>query len=872
MLSLVGITKWYPLGNEQVEALRGGDISFRRSEFVSVLGPSGCGKTTLLNIIGGLDRYSQGDLRIGGRSTKDYRDADWDAYRNHSIGFVFQNYHLIPHQSVLSNVELALTLAGVSKAERRRRAAAVLQRVGLGDHLRKRPNQLSGGQMQRVAIARALINNPEILLADEPTGALDSETSVQIMELLKEISQEKLVIMVTHNPDLAEQYSSRIVRLLDGRVIDDSDPYTEEEPAPAAEKKSKKRQKGTSMSFFTALSLSMNNLLTKKGRTLLTSFAGSIGIIGIALILSLSSGFQAYIDRVQQETLASYPLSIQRETADMSGVMVNFMKAQSEEVDHPLDRVYANRSISKLMEALTADRKENRMKEFKEFVDSSADIKQYTTAVQYGYDFDLQVYRAETDDGVVQVNPNTVLQSLGGGNTQITAMMSGGMTDGNVWREMLGNETFLSSQYETVVGRWPRAYNEVVLIVDKNNEISEIALYALGLKDQSELSDMLAAYSRGEKVETEDVSFSYDEMLALTSKVVLNCDYFEQNEEGGWTGLRGDEDRLKALVDAGEEIRVVGVMRSDDKSSSASGSAAIGYTAALTEWVATRVNESEIVKAQKADETIDVFTGHAFDEAYKEYTMEDVRAYVAGLPAEQQAQMAAAIAATPEDKVLADFTKRMKAAAPQTTYAQNLATLGVVDLDQPSTVYLYPIDFESKDVLKELIADYNERMKADGKEDYAIEYTDYIGLLMSSISNIIAAISYVLIAFVAISLVVSSIMIGIITYISVLERTKEIGILRAMGASKRDVSRVFNAETFIVGLAAGLIGIGICLLLIVPINNLIEAVGNIPDCAYLPVGGAAVLVLISMVLTVIAGLIPAKIAATKDPVVALRTE
>ena len=871
MLSLVGITKWYPLGNEQVEALRGVDISFRRSEFVSVLGPSGCGKTTLLNIIGGLDRYSQGDLRIGGRSTKDYRDADWDAYRNHSIGFVFQNYHLIPHQSVLSNVELALTLAGVSKAERRRRAAAVLQRVGLGDHLRKRPNQLSGGQMQRVAIARALINNPEILLADEPTGALDSETSVQIMELLKEISQEKLVIMVTHNPDLAEQYSSRIVRLLDGRVIDDSDPYTEEEPAPAAEKKTKKRQKGTSMSFFTALSLSMNNLLTKKGRTLLTSFAGSIGIIGIALILSLSSGFQAYIDRVQQETLASYPLSIQRETADMSGVMVNFMKAQSEEVDHPLDRVYANRSISKLMEALTADRKENRMKEFKEFVDSSADIKQYTTAVQYGYDFDLQVYRAETDDGVVQVNPNTVLQSLGG-NTQTTAMMSGGMTDGNVWREMLGNETFLSSQYETVVGRWPRAYNEVVLIVDKNNEISEIALYALGLKDQSELSDMLAAYSRGEKVETEDVSFSYDEMLALTFKVVLNCDYFEQNEEGGWTDLREDEDRLKALVDAGEEIRVVGVMRSDDKSSSASGSAAIGYTAALTEWVATRVNESEIVKAQKADETVDVFTGHAFDEANKTYTMEDVRAYVAGLPAEQQAQMAAAIAATPEDKVLADFTKRMKAAAPQTTYAQNLATLGVVDLDQPSTVYLYPIDFESKDALKDLIGDYNDQMKAQGKDDYAIEYTDYIGMLMSSISNIIAAISYVLIAFVAISLVVSSIMIGIITYISVLERTKEIGILRAMGASKRDVSRVFNAETFIVGLAAGLIGIGICLLLIVPINNLIEAVGNIPDCAYLPVGGAAVLVLISMVLTVIAGLIPAKIAATKDPVVALRTE
>ncbi len=878
MLKLTGITKHYRVGDSVVEALRGVDISFRQNEFVSILGPSGCGKTTLLNIIGGLDRYTDGDLSILGKSTKQFTDANWDTYRNHSIGFVFQSYNLIPHQSVLSNVELALTLSGVSKAERRKRAAEVLARVGLEDHLHKRPNQLSGGQMQRVAIARALVNNPEILLADEPTGALDSETSVQIMELLKEISHDKLVIMVTHNPELAEQYSTRIVRLLDGLVTDDTDPFIEEPVAEALpakkERAKKKKERGTSMSFWTALTLSTNNLMTKKGRTFMTSFAGSIGIIGIALIMSLSSGFQAYIDRVQTETLSTYPLTLESQTSDMAEMMAAMMEMESEDLGHELDKVYTNDSMTQLMKALVEGRTNNDLTEFKHYLENSKKMQQYVSDIQYVYDLDLQIFKSDTSDGVVQTNPNKVLEEMMG--EQSTQMMGASpmAPSTNVWQELLGNQELLDTQYDVIKGRWPKAYNEVVLVVDKNNEISEIALYALGLKDQNELKAMMQSFMKGETFETENVSFTYDEMLDLTFKLVLNSDYFDYDETTKqWVDKSESELYLKELVENGEEIKVVGIIRPSEEAVATPMTGSIGYTKELTEWVIKEIQKSEIVKLQQQDKTVDIFTGNPFptDEEIV-YTMADVQAYIQTLPVEEQMQMGAMLQNMPEEQILAMFTERMEAMQPKTTYEQNLATLGVVDLDTPYRINLYPVDFESKDLIKEIIDDYNQKKIDEGHENQEIQYTDYIGLMMSSISNIIKVISYVLIAFVAISLVVSSIMIGIITYISVLERTKEIGILRAMGASKRDVSRVFNAETLIVGLTAGALGIGVTLLLLIPTNIIIEAMSDIPNVAQLPLGGGVALVVISMVLTVIAGLIPSKVAAKKDPVVALRTE
>ncbi len=876
MLTLTNITKHYTVGDTTVEALRGVNIAFRQNEFVSILGPSGCGKTTLLNIIGGLDRYTDGDLSIGGVSTKQYTDAHWDHYRNHSIGFVFQSYNLIPHQTVLANVELALTLSGVSKAERRRRASEVLARVGLQDHLHKRPNQLSGGQMQRVAIARALINNPEILLADEPTGALDSETSVQIMELLKEISHDKLVIMVTHNPDLAEQYSTRIIRLLDGQVTDDSNPF---EVAPADEqpaKKSRKREKvrSRSMSFWTALSLSTNNLMTKKGRTVMTSFAGSIGIIGIALILSLSSGFQAYIDRVQSETLSAYPLTIERETADMTEMMVTMMEMHSDEPDHDLDKVYTNSAMTELMQAMVEERTVNDLTEFKKYLETEEKLDPYISAIQYAYNLDLQIFKSDIDDGVVQVNPNTVLQSMMG-EQQAEMMSASPMSNGNVWEELLGNQELLESQYELVGGgRWPTAYNEVVLIVDRNNEISEIALYALGLKDQDELEEMMKRFMKGESFETESVSFTYDEIMDLTFSLVLNSDYYDYDDATGqWVDKSEDELYLTELVENGEEIKVVGIIRPKEEAVATAMTGSIGYTHALTEWVIEHIQDSEIVQQQQADETVDVFTGNPFPTHEKPvYTMADVQAYTQTLSAEEQMQMGALMQTMTEEQILAMFTQRMEDMQPTTTYEQNLSMLGVVQLDSPSRINLYAVDFESKDVIKEIIDDYNQQMADDGKEEQVIQYTDYIGLMMSSISTIISVISYVLIAFVAISLVVSSIMIGIITYISVLERTKEIGILRAMGASKKDISRVFNAETLIVGFAAGALGILVTLGLLIPINLIIEWVGGIANVAQLPLAGGIGLVVISMVLTTVAGLIPSRVAAKKDPVEALRTE
>ncbi len=897
MLKLTDIVKSYSSGSAKVEALKGINIEFRENEFVSILGPSGCGKTTMLNIIGGLDRYDNGDLSINGRSTKLFWDGDWDAYRNHSIGFVFQNYNLIPHQTVLSNVELALTLSGVSKSERRRRATEVLQKVGLGDQLRKKPNQMSGGQMQRVAIARALVNNPEILLADEPTGALDSETSVQIMELLKEISGEKLVIMVTHNPELAEKYSSRIIRLLDGKIIDDSNPYHPNEftatSADAADKKkSKKKDKSgkTSMSMLTALSLSLNNLMTKKGRTLLTSFAGSIGIIGIALILSLSNGFQLYIDKAQEDTLSSYPLSIQKESMDLASMITTLQDANSDETDHDLDKVYSANVMSELMNTMVTEIKTNNLSDFKKYIEEDENGKKmadYTSAIQYSYDVPINVYKSDTSDGVVQVNPSTVMEKMGMNQNSSMMMFS---NSSNFWDELIGNRTLIESQYDLLAGEWPSKFNEVVIVVSKKNEISDVELYSLGLKDQSELEENMKKAMEGEPFTIESVSFTYDELLQLKFKLLLAGDlYTHDAATDTWRDISEDEILMKKAIAGGVDLNVVGIVRPSEDAASSSINGVVGYTHELVEYIINATNDSEIVKAQKKDPKTDIFTGLPFETdeedkatdaqpdfasmtpeeiaAYQQQAAEEqaqIEEFIATLPEETQSYLAT----LPQEERLAMVKGYLEQAQPKTTYEENLTKLGVADLSDPSSIQLYPVDFESKESIESLISDYNE-----GKpEEEQISYTDLVGIMMRSVSTIINMISYVLIAFVSISLVVSSIMIGIITYISVLERTKEIGILRSIGASKQDISRVFNAETLLIGLVSGALGIGITLLLNIPVNAVIQALSGISNVSRLPVGGAVILVIISMTLTLIAGLIPSGMAANKDPVVALRTE
>lgn len=905
MLKLTNIVKSYVSGDTRVQALKGISIEFRESEFVSILGPSGCGKTTMLNIIGGLDRYDNGDLSINGKSTKQFKDNDWDSYRNHSIGFVFQNYNLIPHQTVLSNVELALTLSGVSKSERRRRAVEVLTKVGLGDQLHKKPNQMSGGQMQRVAIARALVNNPEILLADEPTGALDSETSVQIMELLKEISKDKLIIMVTHNPELAEKYSSRIIRLLDGNVIDDTNPYepneykvTSSKDETKGGKKKKAKKEKTSMSIGTAFSLSLNNLMTKKGRTLLTSFAGSIGIIGIALILSLSNGFQLYIDKVQEDTLSSYPITIQQESVDLASMAAAIEETKSGETDHDLDRVYSSNIMSDLMNTMVAEINTNNLADFKKYIETDETgktINNYLSAIEYSYDIDLNIYKADTSDGVVQVNPSTVMESMGMGVNSNSAeiassspmsLMSG---NGDFWDELLGNQTLLESQYDLLQGRWPEKYNEVVVVVNKKNEISDVALYSLGLKDQAELSDNMKKIMNGEPIESESLSFTYDELLNLKFKLLLNSDrYSYDSETNTWIDVSDDEILMKKAVDNGIDINVVGIIRPNDDAAASSINGSVGYTHELVEYVINAAKESEIVKAQLADPETDVFTNLPFEAnavsasdaqpdvtqmtpeelaAYQqqaELQQQKINEYMQTLSEEQQQY----IASLSDEERTALLEKYLEQNEPETTYEENLSKLGVADIENPSAILLYPVDFESKEFIEDIIRDYN-----DGKaEEDQISYTDLVGMLMSSVSTIINMISYVLIAFVAISLVVSSIMIGIITYISVLERTKEIGILRSIGASKKDISRVFNAETLIIGFVSGALGIGLTLLLNIPVNIIINHVAGISNISRLPWLGAVILVLISMCLTLIAGLIPSGVAAKKDPVVALRTE
>ena len=1043
MLQLTDIVKTYKTGGSEVQALRGVSIAFRQNEFVSVLGPSGCGKTTLLNIIGGLDRYDSGDLAIVGRSTKEFKDADWDSYRNHSVGFVFQSYNLIPHQSVLSNVELALTLSGVSKSERRKRAREVLEKVGLGDQLSKKPNQLSGGQMQRVAIARALVNDPEILLADEPTGALDSQTSVQIMELLSKIAENRLVIMVTHNPELAEQYSTRIVRLLDGQVIDDTDPFEEDayiaetqatrqaqRKQKKAEKKRKKKER-TSMSFWTALSLSTNNLMTKKGRTFMTSFAGSIGIIGIALILSLSNGFQVYIDNVQQDALSTYPMSIEKQTVDLTSLLESMAK-KAQKSEHELDKIYSNPIMTGMMDMFSADVTTNDLASFKTFIENPENgvLDKLSTPPQYGYNIDLNIYKSDVTNGVVQLSPDNVLTDLMGsygmgGNAETNQWMSMSSMNGfNIWTEMIDNAEMLDSQYDVIAGRWPSAYNELVLVADTNNEIADVALYSIGLLDQEELLDTISALMQqnGEAVEAKEASFTYDEILNTTFSLVLPADYYAKNADTGeWEDMRFEDNYMEELVRGGVQLKIVGIVRPDEEATATSITGAVGYTHALTDYLVTETAKREIVKEQMADPDVDVFTGLTFkdveekqalaeraqktEKAEEETTTaaqvsadgalhpavgnlgvqhapavvpvattmseDEIRAYIeqnvpesdraetlefvdlfmkntrtlrerrqmtemldrlladyevpgvgrisgdqaysyilllnrqqkldmltamiTGDMSAIEAELPAELTTQPQEEPAAetpDGTAEEPAAEtpaepetepepelppePQIVAAENLAVnkklLGIADPDDPDRINLYPVDFQAKEDLGAIIEAYNQSQRDKGKEEGVINYTDYIGIFLSSVTTIINVVSYVLIAFVAISLVVSSIMIGIITYISVLERTKEIGILRSIGASKRDISRVFNAETLIVGFAAGVIGILVTVLLNIPANIVIKALVDISNVSRLPVGGAIALIIISVLLTMIAGLIPSRYAAKKDPVEALRTE
>lgn len=878
MLQLKNIVKDYVSGDTTVQALKGIDITFRDSEFVSILGQSGCGKTTLLNIVGGLDQYTSGDLIINGRSTTKYKDSDWDTYRNHTIGFVFQSYNLIPHQSVLSNVELALTLSGVSKAERRKRAVEVLEKVGLGDQIHKKPNQMSGGQMQRVAIARALVNNPDILLADEPTGALDSATSIQIMELLKEISKDRLIIMVTHNPELAEKYSSRIVRLLDGKVTDDTMPYEPTDGRVTENDRSGKgkRKKGTSMSFVTALSLSANNLMTKKGRTLLTAFAGSIGIIGIALILALSSGFQSYIKRVEEDTLSSYPIAIEEEQVDYSSMMSAFMGQHVGEASEKEDgKIYSNNIISEMLNSMMSQVQVNNLADFKKFLeDRNNGFDEFVSDIQYGYSTTLNIYKEDTSDGIVQVNPSTVLDTIGmgqlsgmsGSSMMSSSMMGGGSWD--VWSELIGNQTLLESQYDVIAGRWPNAYNEIVLIVDENNEISDYALYALGIKDQNEVADTMTRLAKGEEVVSYKTEYTYEDILDLRYRLIVNTDFYSYNEENdSYTDVRDDEDSYRAAIADGIQLQVVGILRPDPDAVTGAVSGSVGYTGALMEYVINQINASDIVKKQAADPETDVITGLPFTKDGEEVEMENTFD-ITTLTPEQQAYLAS----LSQEELEAFMASYMQPATSSATYDGNMEAFGVADLEKPSSIMIYPVDFASKDMISDKISEYNDAVRAEGREESVINYTDYIGLMMSSISTIINAISYVLIAFVAISLVVSSIMIGIITYISVLERTKEIGILRSIGASKHDISMVFNAETLIVGFVSGAMGIIVTMLLIIPINAIIKNLSGISNVAGLPWLAALILVLISMALTFIAGLIPAKMAAKKDPVVALRSE
>ena len=858
MLKLENITKDYKSGDSVVHALKGVSIEFRENEFVSILGQSGCGKTTLLNIIGGLDRYTSGNLIIKGKSTKEFKDKDWDAYRNYSVGFVFQSYNLISHQTILSNVELALTLSGVSKKERRVRAIEALKKVGLEEQINKKPNQLSGGQMQRVAIARAIVNNPDIILADEPTGALDSKTSKQVMDILKEIAKDRLVIMVTHNADLAEEYSTRVIKILDGVITDDSNPFESEKK----EINNSQEKRRTSIKFLTALSLSLNNLMTKKGRTILTSFAGSIGIIGIALILAISTGIQNYINRVEEDTLSSYPITIEEATIDTTSMLESMMQGRSDDENTDDGKIHSQNIMTEMLSTISNKVESNNLTEFKKYLEEeNNEIVNNSNSIQYGYNLNLNLYKEDTSDGVVKVNPSTVMERLG-------MQTSGGMSssgisimNADVWTEMLDNEELLHTQYDLVAGAWPENYNEVVLIVDENNRINDYVLYSLGLKNQDELEETMTKLQNGETVEEpENTTYTYDELLNLSFKLLLNSDYY-QKESGLWVNKENDDEFMKQKIADAESIKVVGIIKQDENSSASSMAGGIGYLEDLKEYVINKTNEAEIVKEQKENQNINVFTGLEFSKDGEEQTFN-----IQNLTVEQQMAISQM---SPEQ--IADMMETYRENG-KATYEDNLATLGSVDLEKPSSISIYPKSFDDKEKIANAIEEYNQKQRDEGKEENVITYTDIVGTMMTSVTNIIDAVSYALIGFVSISLIVSSIMIGIITYISVLERTKEIGILRSIGASKGDISKVFNAETFIVGLIAGLLGIGITVLLTIPINSLIYNLSGVAIKATLEPIAGLILVLISMFLTIIAGLIPAKMASKKDPVEALRTE
>ncbi|MBR1823914.1 MAG: ABC transporter ATP-binding protein/permease [Ruminococcus sp.] len=987
MLQLKDIVKEYGSGENIVKALNGVSITFRENEFVAILGHSGCGKTTLLNIIGGLDHYTSGDLIINGVSTKEYKDRDWDAYRNHSIGFIFQSYNLIPHQTVLANVELALTISGVSKSERRKRAKEALEKVGLGDQLHKKPNQMSGGQMQRVAIARALINNPDILLADEPTGALDSETSIQVMELLKEIAKDKLVVMVTHNPELAEQYATRIVRIKDGLLTADSNEYIPEKSDDKADAKKKR----VSMSFGTAVSLSLNNLLTKKGRTLLTAFAGSIGIIGIALILALSTGVNEYIDNIQEETLSSYPIEIYRENTDTSDMIASLMDSREEYESRTFDddKVYANTAIYDMFNTFTASAKQiNNMKDFKTFLDSSDVIKDKASAVGYSYDVKMPVFTQTPDGEIIKADfMEMYSDALGVSESQYmsTAMnnpMAGMEMQAfglNVFEELLPNEDgkgvndIVKDQYDIVSGEWPDNYDEAVVVLTKNNELPDIIVYAMGLKNSDDFEEKIKAAMASEEItDYGQVEWSFDDITSKKFKMILPCEYYQKVEDGkGCVDLTETDTGMEYLFnsdDIGTEIKITGFIRPKEDVKAAMLRSYIGYTAELTEYVINKTNDSDLVKEQEADETVDVLTGTRFiTDEYQgpddKEKIADAKDYIKKANGDEKADIYRFIASQPDpnqieaqvkeamknfdrkqfvkqitemysaelgvdssqvtsyienlsdeemkqfaeeairqqageqyaamvqeqlgsmtnnelskmleamkltnDNYLAVYEEFIPTLVSDSTYDDNMKLLGKAQLDDPSKIRLFARSFEDKDEISEAIEGYND----SAKEEDVVHYTDFVALLMSSVTGIISGISYLLIAFVGISLVVSSIMIGIITYISVLERTREIGILRAIGASKHDVSTVFNAETLLVGLCAGLIGIGVSVLLTFPINYIIHSLTSLDTMyARVPVTGAVALVIISMVLTLIAGLIPSRVASKKDPVEALRTE
>ena len=829
MLELKNVTKVYKTVGLTQKALDKVSIKFRDNEFVSILGASGSGKTTMLNIIGGLDRYTSGDLIINGISTKKYKDKNWDTYRNHKVGFVFQSYNLISHQTALSNVELALTLSGVGKKERKKRAIEALKKVGLKDHIHKKPSEMSGGQMQRVAIARALVNNPDILLADEPTGALDSKTSVQIMDLLKEIAEDRLVIMVTHNPELADKYSTRIVKLKDGVITDDSNPYNDNE-----DNKESSIGKKTSMSFLTAMSLSLNNLMTKKARTFLTAFAGSIGIIGIALILSLSNGVSNYINEKEEEALSNYPLTIEKNSMDMASMMMNMMKTKSKHYDD--DKIRSNNVLNDLLTSFKV--KVNNLKDFKAYLDNNKNINKYANDIQYGYDLDINLFTKDVDGNTLKVNPTNIYEDLG-----VISQFMQFSDNNNVFTELFNSDKLLLDNYDLVAGNLPKNYNEVVVMIDSNNEISDYTLYALGLKSKSELEDMVKKSEAGEDVKSNLEEYNYDDLLGLSYKLVFNSDYYVL-ENGIWIDKSNNNDYINSLYENAETIRVVGIIKAHENTSLTT-TGAIGYTKELTNYVIDKVNNSEIVKAQKDNPDINVFTGKRFDDI--------------------NISIDPSIYTLSESEIKAYIENIMDT---KSTYEDNLKKLGVVDTTNPDTVSIYPKDFKSKDSIVDIIDKYNE-----GKTDSdKITYTDTVGMMMKSVTSIVNIISYVLIAFVGISLVVSSIMIGIITYISVLERRKEIGILRAIGARKKDISRVFNAEAIIEGLAAGILGILITLLLSLLGNVIVSHVLNVNNIMHLELSSAIILILISVLLTFIAGLVPSRIASKKDPVIALREE